>query len=280
MAAHISNGKPWPDCPEIPVKKGSVILFSDEDHASNVIKPRLEDHGADFSKVFILESVKVNNTSEVFDLTEHLNGLEDVLESKPDCRMIVLDPITAYLGQTNANSNAQVRSALSPLAALAAKHEVTVIGINHHNKRQDMASMYRGLGSTAFVAQARSVWAVMLDGEDRETRIFCPVKSNYCIEPTGLKYSIIEGVVTFETEPWMGHIDDVQDNKHLKVDDAAEWLKERLGDEEVNSTTIFEEGKASGFNRDLLNRAKRKLKVKVNKSGFGGKWSWRLSENE
>lgn len=194
--------------------------------------------------------------------------------------MLVLDPVTAYLGNTNANSNANVRSALSPLVVLAAKHEVTVIGINHHNKRQDMVAMYRGLGSTAFVAQARSVWAVITGVDDRETRIFCPVKSNYCVSPTGLTYRIIDGVVTFDPEPWVGHIDDMADNKHFKVDAAADWLKERLGEEEVNSTTIFEEGKEAGFNRDLLNRAKNKLKVKVNKSGFGGKWNWGLPEDE
>ena len=286
MAACITTGTPWPDCSEIPVKKGSVVFFSEEDHPANIIRPRLDAHKADVNKVYIFEGVQVNKTKEnVFDLTQHLSGLEDILEGISDCRMVVLDPVTAYLGDTNANSNAEVRAALTPLAALAARHKVTIIGINHHNKRQDLSYMYRGLGSTAFVAQARSVWAVILDKDDpnRETRIFCPVKANYCINPTGLKYRIIDGVVTFEPEPWLGHIDDMaksKPHKQFRVDKAAEWLEERLGTSDVTSAVIFEEGEAAGFNKDLLYRAKEKLKIKPKKQGFGGQWFWRMPENE
>ena len=280
MAARVSTGQPWPDCPEIPAKKGEVILFSDEDSASSVIKPRLEAHGADVSKVFITQGVKGNDSTVPFNLTQHLKELEDVLNNKPDTRLLVLDPITAYMGKTNANSNTEVRSTFGPLIELAEKHEVTVIGINHHNKRQDLAAIYRILGSTAFAAQARSVWAVIIDKNDRDLRIFCLFKSNYGINPTGLTYRIIEGVVTFDAEPWTGHIDDLTDTKHFKVDQAADWLKTRLQEGEVNSTIIKEEGNAAGFNNDLLDRAKKKLGIITNKSGFGGKWSWRLPEND
>jgi len=282
MAAHITTGRPWPDCPEIPVKKGSAIFFSDEDDPAKIIRPRLDAHGAGVSKVYILESVRVSEAKEFFDITRHLSGVEDALEHISDCRMVVLDPITAYLGQTNANSNAEVRSTLTPLAKLASKHRVTIIGINHHNKRQDLAYVYRGLGSTAFVAQARSVWGVVTDKDDNETKIFCPIKANYCVQPTGLKYRIIEGVVTFAPEPWRGHIDNIIENKGstYRVDEVADWLQERLGTADVASAAIFEEGEKEGFNKDLLYRAKAKLEVKARKLGYGGQWFWRMPDAE
>ena len=280
MAAHVTTGTAWPDCPDIPVEKGSVVLFSEEDHPAKIIKPRLEAHGADVSKVFIIDG---DSTKEVFDLTKHLKWLENQFEMAPNFRMVVLDPVTAYLGDINENSNTDVRSVLSPLAALAAKHGVTIIGINHHNKRQDMSYLYRGLGSTAFVAQARSVWAVVIDKDDRETRIFCPVKANYCVNPTGLKYRIIDGALAFDPEPWTGHIDDMiesNNDKQFKVDNAADWLKERLGDSEVPANDIYTDGEGTGYNRDLLNRAKSKINVESNKNGFGGQWTWRLPQND
>ena len=285
MAAMVTTGQAWPDCPDIAVDKGSVVFFSEEDHPSAIIKPRLEAHGADMDKVFVLESVHVSKTKESFDITRHLAGLEDTLEQLTDCRLVVFDPVTAYLGNTNANSNSDVRGALSPLVSLATKHKVTVIGINHHNKRQDMGGLYRGLGSTAFVAQARSVWAVMKDKSEPsgEMRIFCPVKANYCINPTGLRYQIIDNTIVFESEPWIGCIDDLSNSgekSKRRVDEAANWLKERLGAETVKSTIIFEEGKEAGFNKDLLNRAKPILGIKCDKDGFGGQWLWRLPENE
>ena len=278
MAAHVTTGTPWPDCPDVPVKKGSVIFIADEDDPAKIMRPRLDAHGADVSKVYILDSVQVSEEKEFFDLTRHLDGIEDILSQMPDCRLLVLDPITAYLGRTNANSNAEVRAAITPMAALAAKQKVTIIGINHHNKRQDLSYMYRGLGSTAFVALARSVWAVVVDKDDSETRIFCPVKSNYCINPTGLKFRIIDGAIEFDTEPWTGHIDDTGSKITTRVDEAAEWLREKLQNGARLSSTLFEEGKEDGFGKDLLFRAKKKLGVKATKDGFGGQWFWQLRE--
>ena len=283
MAARITRGEAWPDCPDVPVRKGSVLLFSDEDDPARVIRPRLDAHQADAGKVYLLRGVKVEESTAQFDISLHLAALNSKLDRIPDCRLVVLDPITAYLGGINANSNAEVRAALGPLAELAARRRVTVIGINHHNKQEGLKHIYRGLGSTAFVAQARSVWAVMIDKDDREIRIFCPIKSNYGIEPTGLKYHIIDGVVVFESEPWTGHIDDIQDEPRSthRLDEAADWLREILppGTSE-SSESVFERGKDKGFGTDLLYRAKRQLGIKAEKIGFGGQWFWRLPNGE
>ena len=130
----------------MPVKKSSVIFIADEDDPSKIIRPRLDAHGADVSRVYILDSVQVSEGKEFFDLTRHLDGIEDILSQMPDCRLLVLDPITAYLGNTNANSNAEVRAAITPLAALAANQGVTIIAVNHHNKRHDLSYIHRGLG--------------------------------------------------------------------------------------------------------------------------------------
>jgi putative DNA primase/helicase len=222
IAAQITLGTVWPDCSTGPKIKGSVIFFADEDDRSKVIRPRLDAHGADVSKIHILDKVFSGDEREFFDIGRHLDGIDQALKRIADVRLAVFDPITAYLGKTNANSNAEVRAVLTPLAALAVKHNVTIIGINHLNKRTDLSYMYRGLGSQAFVAQARSAWAVILDPDDRETRMFAPIKSNYCIEPTGLKFRIVDGVVVFENDPWTGHVDDTGGEKKSRVDQTAD----------------------------------------------------------
>ena len=277
LAAHVTTGTPWPDCPDEPIKKGSVIFIADEDDPAKIIRPRLDAHGADVRKVYILDSVLDGGDKTFFDLTQYMSALEYKLSQIPDCRLLVLDPITAYLGRTNANSNAEVRAAITPLAALASRQNVTIIGINHHNKRQELKYIHRGLGSTAFVAQARSVWAVVVDKDDPETRIFFPVKSNYCINPTGLKFRIIDGAIEFDTEPWTGPADKLKKST-LRVDEAAEWLKDKLQIGMRLSKTLFEEADEAGFGRDLLFRAKKKLGVLAHKDGFSGRWFWKLSE--
>jgi hypothetical protein len=79
----------------------------------------------------------------------------------------------------------------------------------------------------------------------------------------------------------MGHIDDTSDDKsNLRVDEAAEWLQERLGTADIASATIFEEAEEAGFNRNLMYRAKDKLQVKARKLGYGGQWFWRMPDVE
>ncbi len=282
MAAVVSRGNCWPDCPDTPVRKGSVLLCSSEDDAG-IIRRRLDVNGADPANVLVCSGVHAGEKHGGFDLSQHAEALEQFLDDMSDLRLIVLDPVTAYLGQTNANSNAEVRNVLSPLAELAARRQVTIIGVNHHNKRQDLSFMYRGLGSTGFVAQARSVWVVIEDKDDPETRILAPIKANYSIKPTGLKYRIIEGAVKFEPDPWTGRLDDqlrTQENKS-RVDECAAWLRDRLRSGAVLSSTLFDEGRAKGFNRSLIFRAKRdRLNIRATKEGFGGQWFWRLADDE
>ena len=286
LASQVSTGGAWPDCDK-PATKGSTVIISDEDDPAKVIVPRLIANKADRKKIYHISG---QQGDKFFDLTLHLNRLDNCLKKIEDCRLVIIDPITAYLGKTNANSNAEVRSVLGPLASLAAERNITVIGINHFNKKAGDSYIYRGLGSTAFVAQARSAWGVMTDQDDKEQRILCLIKSNYCIEPTGLKFRIIEGegdeyagVVEFESNPWLGHIDDAGNDNSGRLDEASTWLSERLGTSDMLSAAVFEEGEEKDFSRNLLYRAKRKLGVKARRlGGYGedGQWFWRLPDVE
>jgi hypothetical protein len=277
IAAAASTGTKWANC-ETPLKKGSVIFVSDEDDPNKVIRPRLNAHGTDVSKVFILGY----RPDEFFNLAIHLAELERIIARMPDLRVIFLDPITAYLGRVNANNNAEVRAVLSPLAALAARHDIAIVATNHFNKRQDLSYLYRGLGSTAFVAQARSAWGVLTDKNDEEIRMLCPIKSNYCIRPTGLKYRITNDAIQFESEPFTSRIDDTGAGDSTKLDSATDWLQNRLKNGGALSSTIFEEGETQGFKRNLLFRAKDILKVKASKEGFGnsGRWMWEIPNSD
>lgn len=287
MAALVSRGGEWPDDTGR-APKGDILLIGDEDDPAKVIVPRLISHKADLSKIKLISGVQ---SEGYFDLSLDINKLRATIKGLSNCKLIILDPITAYLGKTNANSNAEVRAALGPLSLLAIEQNLTIIGINHFNKKQGESFIYRGLGSTAFVAQARSAWGVMTDADDRDEKIFCLIKSNYCNEPTGLKFRIVDvdcpygaGAVQFSADPWMGHIDDTGDKKAPgRIEDACEWLTERLGTAEVASAEIFDDAMSFGFGKDLIYRAKRKLDLSTRKTGFDSKtaeWFWSLRDEE
>ena len=56
----------------------------------------------------------------------------------------MIDPLTAYLGETQAQKNGQVRKVLTPMVRLIEEFGVLVIGVTHLNKSAGKA-IYRML---------------------------------------------------------------------------------------------------------------------------------------
>jgi AAA domain len=142
----------------------SSVLTSEED----TIRPRLNAAGANVKRVYALLAVrhayKEDSTKEwVFSLETDLLALEAAILATPGCRLIIIDPITAYLGGTDSHKNAEIRGLIAPLAALAAKHRIAVVCVTHLNKSRNGPAIYRSIGSSAFAAAARAVWAVTKD---------------------------------------------------------------------------------------------------------------------
>lgn len=121
MAARVSTGTPWPDGAACPL--GTVILINDEDDPGNTIRPRLDAHHGDVSKVHWLSMVRrIGTDGKAIDSTFTLAdvaALEVALQRHPDCRLVVVDPIGSYLGwNTDAHRDNEVRSVLGPVAEL------------------------------------------------------------------------------------------------------------------------------------------------------------------
>jgi hypothetical protein len=284
MSAVISSGGNWPDGTAAP--SGSVFLFCDEDDFGKVVVPRLMSNGADISKVF--SANKITGDNVLFNLAdpEHLQTLKESIEHTGDVRLIIFDPITSYLGKVNANSNAEVRAALAGLVRLAQETGVCMLGISHLNKKSDLDAMYRSLGSMGFVAQARSVWAVVKDKADTadETKIFSPIKSNLSIKVKGLSYQIEDARLVWGTEPIEDTIDQSL-RQSPAMDEAVDFLLEILSPpgKMVEHNYIIQETQNRGIKDKTLRRAKKKLGITSTETidSNGRKyWYWKLNEND
>ncbi len=93
-------------------------------------------------------------------------------------RLVIIDPLAAYLGSTDSHCDAEVRGLLAPLAALAERTDAAVLGVMHLAKSSQRPAIYRAIGSIAFAAAARIVLAVAADPDRDDRRIMMPVKSN------------------------------------------------------------------------------------------------------
>ncbi len=99
-----------------------------------------------------------------------------------------MDPISAFMGESDTHRNSEVRAILGPLSKMAERRGIAVVGINHLTKGEAKA-INRILGSIAFVAAARAVWLVGTDPDDEDNRLFLPVKNNLA-QSTGLAFTI------------------------------------------------------------------------------------------
>lgn len=290
MAARVSTGRPWPG--GFPCPAGHVVLLSAEDDPA-LIRRRLRDLNADLSRVHIVTAVRRRSTNGVaetgFSLEHDLTALEQVLARIADVALVVIDPITAYLGRVDSHKNSEIRALLAPLSGVAAKHKAAVVVVSHFTKGAGANALNRVIGSLAFVAAARTVWAVVRDPEIEARRLFLCVKNNLARDHNnGLAFIIKEKVTGHPRVAWYreaveARIDDVLREQHEpgggnKTREAVEWLRDALRDGARQSEELSREATAAGITDSALKRAKHELNVQSEKAGFAGGWSWRLPE--
>jgi len=198
LAARVSTGAGWPDDPHARHEPGGVVFLSAEDDIADTIRPRLDAAGADCTKIVAIEAMKIRmedgtEVSRCVDLSTDLPRIEAALEEMQakgiTPRLVIIDPITAYAGDTNSHVNAEVRTFLAPLAALAAKWNIAVVMVNHLNKGQASA-LYRTQGSIAFVAAVRVAFLLCRDPQNPRSarRLLLPLKSNLARDTGGLAF--------------------------------------------------------------------------------------------
>ncbi len=293
LAARVSRGGVWPDAPGVYIKPGGVVLLSAEDGIADTIRPRLDAAGADVSRIIALEAVRMvggdgQESARSFDLSRDTPALEDAIRSVDDCRLVVIDPVTAYLGGVDSHKNAEIRGVLSPLGALAEKYGVAIVGVTHLNKSGGGPAIYRAMGSLAFVAAVRTAWSVSKDKDDPDRRLLLPIKNNIAPDTGGLAYRIestglgADPVVAWEPDAVEVSADDALASDRIgqggrtERDDAAEWLTELLANGSLPATDVQREAKDAGFSIATLRRAKAALGVVSRKGDFGGPWRWSL----
>lgn len=264
----------------------NVIFLGNEDSIAKQLKPRLVANGADCKRIHAVDYVKLagDGLQHTFNIKDHLHHLIDLIDKIGDVGLIVIDPITQFLGDVSENNNSEVRTVLAPLIGLIRERGITCIGISHLNKKSDIQSAYRILGSIAFVAAARSVWLVAAEKDKDDptadpTRYFMPVKCNYSINPMALTFRIQgRGEIVFDGECDC-HPDDVLSGGHTPKakNDAKDWLKSFIGTDAIPAADVVAAGEEKGFSYATIQRAANDLGISKRRSVMhNNKYVWSL----
>lgn len=293
LAARVSTGRAWPDG-EAGCEAGKVLLLSAEDDVADTIRPRLNAAGANLQRIHVLERMRREGCTEPEKsqatssrpvlLHDDVDAIGEALRRDGGYRMVIVDPISAYLDDLNQNDNSDVRRLLSRLAELAEACDVAVVIVSHHNKGgQHAPAVYRTIGSLAFTAVARSLWSVVKDAHDAERRLLVPVKMNLVRNPLGMAFRLVEpGRVEWEPEPLYLDADEKGENAFADTDGtdrqkmAKEWLHALLYEKRLPSNEVKQLSRERGINNRTLWEAKKELGVKAIREGSPGVWYWEL----
>jgi hypothetical protein len=302
LIAAVTRGGPLPgggaDGP-VMAARGSAILLSGEDDRARTIVPRLLAAGADLDRVKILSTMlepefrgfRDGPTAHVPARTRRptlspgdLAALERGAAELGDCRLIVFDPITAYLS----GRGADVRRSLEPVQEMAERLGATVLLITHHNKAGGAGTngKYRMLGDISSVCVCRANFMFLADPDDPtgRRRLMLDNGANLGPKQPGLPYVVRErgGAAVADWLPETIELDaDAALGRTVKGGKSGgagrfarrqaceEWLRGYLADGPKLAKECERAALAAGFNRGPFERARATLAVRTIRSGFG-----------
>ena len=149
----------------------NVLYQTAEDGLADTVKPRLELAGADCENISVIDE-SIKSLSMIDERLE-----EAMIRTK--AKMLILDPIQAYLGGgMDMNRANEARDMTKKLAALAEKYQCAIVLVGHMNKAAGNKAAYRGMGSIDFFAVARSVLLVGRVEGEANIRAVIQIKNN------------------------------------------------------------------------------------------------------
>lgn len=318
LAAAVSRGRPAFGLDYNAGPPADVLLVSCEDDVRNTIKPRLLAVGADTARVQTIDGLIGPDGRVIgFDLN-CLASIANDLEESPGVRLLVIDPVTAFVGRTGVNDHrdSELRSLLAPLADLARKYNLAVVLVMHFNKAVTTRAVHRVIGGVGYVNAARAAYAVVRDPDEKERRLMLPLKNNLTSDPRGLAFTLealpaddadeiilkhgshLKAEQQFELARqlyrprWLGTVDVTADDALAppkqergpsKVTKCAEWLKQYVGLSSVPSAELDKAAVAAGFSLDNLKEAKAVLRphgLRSRPAAFGGGWVVGFDQSE
>ncbi len=301
VAARVSRGEKLYDN-STDTEPAEVLILSAEDDPETTLRPRLEAAGANLGGIHLLESVVLkdargNKSERIAQLDSDIAMIGAYLDLYPQIKVVIIDPVSSFLGSASMNKEQEVRRVLQPLANRARESGLAVVMVAHFNKNSETRSaMDRVGGAKAIVGMGRAAWTCVrepekeqqagesmpMEGSDR--RLFLKLKGNlapskigglvYTIKTAPVEVEGKDGPVTVDVPyiVWLEKTDYTaqgvvigdgkgKPGKASKVELAKDWLRSHLesvgGFAPVHS--IERAGLSDGHNARNLRYAKGQL---------------------
>lgn len=203
-----------------------------------------------------------------------------IIEFRP--RLVVIDPIQAYLGSdSDLQIAGRARKLMQRLGMWASVYDCAIVLIGHLNKKEGTKGLYRSLGSIDVVAAARSVLQVERDQEDTDIRIVRQIKNSLAPSDGEIRFSItaemgfqwLECKSTFVSseQPEVPEFES-------KTEKAAYLIKKLLSDGDMRAREIYMRMKDEGISRRTAENTKKELGIRSYRKMR--QWYWSINTGE
>ena len=145
----VTTGGKWP-CGEGQAPLGNVIILSAEDGAADTIIPRLGVAGADNQSGVRVSAVRNSDGSRrAINLQHDLDLIEKEIARIGNVVLVIVDPVSSYLGKTDSHKNSEVRGVLEPLSEMAERMGIAILTVTHFSKAGPTVRQRRCIASSA-----------------------------------------------------------------------------------------------------------------------------------
>jgi hypothetical protein len=305
VVSRLTNGKDFPDSPK-QVEACEVAIIASEDNHNTTTAPRLAAAGALREKVRLIIGTTDGKLEQEIALDRDLERMREFIEEHPAIKLLVMDPVTSYIGEVDPNKPKEVRPFLNKLKKFAEEMEVGVLLIMHLSKNPDVSALHRVGGAATWIEVPRSVW--FFDVEKREddgensnenappSYVMVNGKLNIVSDEKkrGLKYGFntvlveIQGVKAEQGTIRWGEPSSITLEQQYsggpsrkkgkpgpspaKKEAAKKWLEDYLRDGPQPNDKIFEDGAKAGHNEWTLRDAKTEMGIEHEKRNGAFVW--------
>jgi hypothetical protein len=280
LAARLSRGEPLPNGqrPDGPV---TTLLLS-EDPGADTVRPRLSAAGADLTRVLVAE-LGTEGPPQLPDCAPELKRLIQ----QSGARLLVLDPLAAFVPRTRATRDSHMKRALAPLVAAAAETGCAVLAVRCPDRNVGPNAVYRGAGSAGALGVALTGMLLAPHPAAPGLSVLALTKAHLGSRPLALGFEIRAEDDTTVLN-WTG-VANLQANElciprtrelvHGPNARAAEFLRRILSTGPRPVAQLQELAANAGFVWRTVERAKRTMKILSERLPRMG-WLWRLPDDD
>ncbi len=303
LAAALSNGAS--PCPQMNNEQctldnpRSTLLLSPHDSTTDTLRPRLDAMNANPDHIHLLPTFHSLTPNRL--TTDHypLTTLENACRSIPNLALLVIDPITHFLGLTDKAASPDTRSTLHALSQLAENLNIAILLTTRLTKKlpplsaPSLPALHRTLGSLAFATAARTTLLLLpytpppssppLETRNPKletpNRLLLTLKSNLTALPAPLPFTLAQ-TLTFHKEldpaAFAPKPPPTIPDKESFLADACAFLQRYLADGPQKAAGLQAAATQNGITPTTLRRAKIALDIQTRFDGPRHAWFWCL----